>query len=83
MKAQQANTQKKVGALVNLGLRHAQRVWKTYLEGGIEAFTKPKQPTYLGKLDTTQITRFRAYLQDDQAQTARQTGKPIWRAVWA
>ncbi|GAB3570554.1 hypothetical protein GCM10027578_26970 [Spirosoma luteolum] len=81
MKVQQANTQKKAGALVNMGLRQAQRVWKTYLEEGIQAFTKPKLPTYLGKLDTTQITRFRTYLMI--RPTRWKIGLLIWQAVWA
>lgn len=69
LKSGECSTQAAAAQQVNLSLRQAQRVWKTYQQKGIEGLLQPRKPTYLGKLSTTQISHLRRFLLDDQAQT--------------
>lgn len=69
LKSGQCSTQTEAAKRVNLSLRQAQRVWKTYHEKGLETLLQPRKATYFGKLSTTQISHLRRFLLDDQAQT--------------
>lgn len=69
LKSAECTTQQAAASQVNLSLRQAQRLWKTYQQNGLAALIQPRQATYLGKLSTTQISRLRQFLLDDQAQT--------------
>ena len=69
LKSGQSTTQLQAANQVNLSLRQAQRLWKRYQQVGFEALIKNRQSTYMGKLSTTQISRLRQFLLDDQAQT--------------
>jgi transposase len=69
LKSGECSTQTGAAQRVNLSLRQAQRVWKTYQEKGIKVLLQTRKPTYFGKLSTTQISHLRRFLLDDQAQT--------------
>ncbi len=69
LKSGECTTQTQAANQVNLSLRQAQRLWKRYHQEGFEALIKDRQATYMGKLSTTQISRLRQFLLDDQAQT--------------
>jgi transposase len=62
-------TQALAAQQINLSLRQAQRLWKTYQKLGLASLLEPRKATYFGKLSTTQISHLRRYLLDDQAQT--------------
>lgn len=69
LKAGECSTQQAAAQLVNLSLRQAQRLWKRYRQDGLDALIQTRQAGYLGKLSTTQMSRLRQFLFDDQAQT--------------
>ncbi|WP_460966062.1 helix-turn-helix domain-containing protein, partial [Spirosoma litoris] len=69
LKSGQCSTQAEAAQQVNLSLRQAQRIWKTYQEKGLETLVQPRKATYFGKLSTIQISHLRQFLLDDQAQT--------------
>lgn len=69
LKSGECTTQIQAANQVNLSLRQAQRLWKRYHHQGFEALIEDRQSTYIGKLSTTQISRLRQFLLDDQAQT--------------
>jgi transposase len=69
LKDQTATTQQQAAQMVNLSLRQAQRLWKTYQLNGIQALTPTRKAAYVGKLSFVQITHLRQFLLDDQAQT--------------
>jgi transposase len=67
LKSKQATTQKQAAELVNLQLRQGQRIFKKYLDQGIEALIKPRQSPYMGKMSFTQIGQLQRFAQDDHA----------------
>ncbi len=69
LKSGECATQAAAALRINLSLRQAQRVWKTYQQKGIEGLLQARKPAYFGKMSTTQISHLRRFLLDDQAQT--------------
>lgn len=69
LKSGESTTQIQAANQVNLSLRQAQRLWKRYQQEGFELLIKDRQSSYIGKLSTSQISRLRQFLLDDQAQT--------------
>ncbi|QMW04903.1 helix-turn-helix domain-containing protein [Spirosoma foliorum] len=69
LKEQKASTQQQAATLLNLSLRQAQRLWRTYQQGGLSALIPPPKAAYIGKLSFVQISQLRQFLLDDQAQT--------------
>ena len=69
LKAGECLTQEAAAKQVNLSLRQAQRLWKRYRQGGLDSLIQTRQAGYMGKLSTTQMSRLRQFLFDDQAQT--------------
>ncbi|QDK79556.1 hypothetical protein EXU85_13465 [Spirosoma sp. KCTC 42546] len=69
LKAGQLTTQLAVAKQLNLSLRQAQRLWQRYQQKGITGLLQSQYVPYWGKLSTTQISRLRAYLLTNQAQT--------------
>lgn len=67
LKSGQATSQRQAADQLNLSLRQGQRLWRRYRQDGLDALHRPRQATYLGKLSTTQISRLRQFLRDDQA----------------
>jgi transposase len=69
LKAGECSTQQAAANQVNLSLRQAQRLWKRYRQDGLDSLIQTRQAGYMGKLSTTQMSRLRQFLFDDQAQT--------------
>ena len=69
LKSGECSSQAAASQRINLSLRQAQRIWKTYQEKGLESLLQPRRATYLGKLSTIQISQLRQFLLADQAQT--------------
>jgi transposase len=67
LKSKQARTQQQAAELVNLKIRQGQRIFKKYLEQGIEALLSPRQSPHLGKMTFTQIGQLIRFAQDDHA----------------
>lgn len=69
LKSGQATTQAAAGAAIGLGQRQAQRLWKTYQQGGLDALMSKAAQRGWGKLSSFQISQLRQFLLADQAQT--------------
>jgi transposase len=67
LKTQEVKSQKGAGALIGLKERQSQNLWHLYKKGGITLLLDLTRQTYFGKLSSTQMSLFRAYLKTDQA----------------
>ena len=60
-----ARSQQQAGQTIGLALRQSQRIWKTYLQTGIEGLIQvPYQPAF-GKLSAYQLGQRQAWLRLD------------------
>ncbi|WP_028666155.1 helix-turn-helix domain-containing protein [Runella zeae] len=69
LKSGECSSQAKAAQQVNLGVRQAQRVWKTYRQHGLEGLLQSKNKGYFGKISFVEVSHLRRYLLDDQAYT--------------
>lgn len=72
LKSGEAVSQPKAGALIGLGARQSQNLWKKYKDLGIEAFLEPRQNHHLGKLSSTEIARLLARLDGDNVSSQKE-----------
>ena len=88
LKSGECSSQAKAAQQVNLGVRQAQRVWKTYRQHGLEGLLQSKNKGYFGKISFVEVSHLRRYLLDDQAYTLGPNTGPAGAAgarlaVWA
>jgi len=69
LKSGECSSQAKAARQVNLSLRQAQRIWKTYQQEGLDKLLQSRKGGSFGKLSFSQISHLRRYLLDDQAHT--------------
>lgn len=69
LKTGECNSQASAGRVVGLCERHAQRLWQTYRQQGLEGLMQKPRRRGFGKLTSQQISLLRQFLGDDQAQT--------------
>lgn len=64
-----ARSQSQAGQAIGLALRQSQRIWKSYLQTGINGLIEPNYQPAFGKLSAAQLAQLQAWLRLDQAQT--------------
>lgn len=69
LKAGNFRSQSAAGASIGLGERQSQRLWSSYVKGGINSLLSTYSERWWGKLSSVQISQLRSFLLSDQAQT--------------
>jgi len=62
-------SQARAGASIGLGERQSQRLWSSYVNGGMNELLSTYSDRWWGKLSSSQISQLRFFLLSDQAQT--------------
>ena len=69
LKSGEYRSQARAGAAIGLGERQSQRLWNSYVKGGIKELLSTYSDRWWGKLSSVQISQLRKFLLSDQAQT--------------
>ena len=73
LKSSLATTQAQAGAIIGLGERQSQNLWRLYLQGGLATLAPlDHKKGYFGKLSSQQYAMVLRYLDTDQVITQRQ-----------
>ena len=62
-------SQSAAGSSIGLGERQSQRLWSSYVKGGLSSLLSTYAERWWGKLSSVQISQLRSFLLSDQAQT--------------
>jgi transposase len=62
-------SQSAAGVSIGLGERQSQRLWSSYVKGGISSLLSTYAERWWGKLSSVQISQLRSFLLSHQAQT--------------
>lgn len=62
-------SQSAAGTSIGLGERQSQRLWSSYVKGGLSSLLSTYAERWWGKLSSVQISQLRSFLLSDQAQT--------------
>jgi transposase len=69
LKSGQASSQRQAGALIGIGERYSQRLWKRYTTEGIAAISQVQYKGYCGKLSAEAKAQLQKHLQTDQVES--------------
>ena len=69
LKSGNFRSQSAAGSSIGLGERQSQRLWSSYVKGGLSSLLSTYAERWWGKLSSVQISQLRSFLLSDQAQT--------------